>query len=46
MMMTFLGHPEASAGPLSLLFCSFLLLTLLSVNALSLVARLALIEGS
>jgi hypothetical protein len=39
MMMTFSDHPEASAWPLSLLFFSFLLFTLLPVNALSLVAR-------
>jgi hypothetical protein len=40
MMMTFLmSHPEASAWPLSLRFCSFLLFTLLPVNALSPMAR-------
>jgi hypothetical protein len=28
-------HPEASAWPLPLLFCSFFLFTVVSVNALS-----------
>jgi hypothetical protein len=39
MMMTFSDHTEASAWPLLLLFFSFLLFTLLPVNALSLAAR-------
>jgi hypothetical protein len=39
MVVTFVDHPEASAWPLLLFFCSFYLFTLLSVNALSLVVR-------
>jgi hypothetical protein len=39
MVVILVDHSEASAWPLSLLFCSFYLFTLLSVNALSLESR-------